>query len=222
MSVPVEHLHHTGFILSKAGYYRPDIKMEKIVLWSSLEKISSLANGPGKTCLLMNLPWSSALLVLIEIILVGMGLSCEEYFDRDVVYANKRKSTDNLNPLNKVNTKKNSDDDFMKIKKNPKPKNVAKNSKCGVISGPKLVPKSGPRSGPSSGPSSGPTPGYKTGNIVARPSVIMNRTTLTPPSQPKPQTPPFNFESESGSDFDTDKVEPLTPAQKNESQSYSF
>ena len=223
MSVPVEHLHQTGFILAKAGYYRPDIKMERIVPWKSLEKMSSLANGPGKQFLLMNMPWSSALLVLIELILVGMGLSCEDYFDRDVIYSNKRKSADNLKPPRKLMKNKNSDDDFMTVEKSKKPKTVAKKAKCVASSKPKsghsalTTPESCSSTGPTSASrprsviSEGPV--YETGTMVSRPSVIMNRTSNhQAPAQSNFQKSTLAFESES--DTESDELEPLTPPLK--------
>ena len=46
----------------------------------------------------------------MEISLVGLGYSADDYFDRDVKYDNKRKSTDNKKPLKKPGKQRNSDD----------------------------------------------------------------------------------------------------------------
>ena len=130
MPVPVTEFPYTGYILTKAKYTNTEICMENIISWDKLKNVSSIANGPGRKALTVNMPWSSALLVMIEIILAGIGHSGYDYYDRFVKYDNKRKSTDNLKTTKKKMAIEwaDSDDDFepetKEKNKGIKPKNT--------------------------------------------------------------------------------------------------
>ena len=67
MEIETKKIVHTKKALSKSGFSRHNLSLSDILDWTSLAAAPSIAKGPGKTSLKVNMPWTSVLRLIIEV-----------------------------------------------------------------------------------------------------------------------------------------------------------